>query len=76
MSNLYQLVLMLKNSKNPQSLLMNIFNNNSNNPVVQNLFSMINNKDTKGIEQLARNLAASKGINPDEMMKNIQNQFK
>lgn len=69
-----QLMQMLKGG-NPQQILSGMIQNN-NNPMLQNVMSMMNNNDSKGIEQLARNLCSSRGIDADELMKNVQNQFK
>lgn len=66
---------LLKSGGNPQQILSNMLKGN-NNPMVQNIISMMNNNDSKGIEQLARNLCRSKGIDPDQMMNDIQNRFK
>lgn len=66
---------LLKSGGNPQQILSNMLKWN-NNPMAQNIISMMNNNDSKGIEQLARNLCRSKGIDPDQMMNDIQNRFK
>lgn len=66
---------LLKSCGNPQQILSNMLKGN-NNPMAQNIISMMNNNDSKGIEQLARNLCRSKGIDPDQMMNDIQNRFK
>lgn len=66
---------LLKSGGNPQQILSNMLKGN-NNPMAQNIISMMNNNDSKGIEQLARNLCRSKGIDPDQMMNDIQNRFK
>ena len=36
---------------------------------------MANKGDTKGVEQLARNLCKEKGINVDDAVRQIKNQF-
>ena len=40
----------------------------SNNPIMKNTFDMMNRGDSKGLEQLARNLCKEKGLNPEEIM--------
>lgn len=40
-----------------------------------NLINLMNNKDQKGIEQMARNLAKEKGVDPDKMYQQIKNQL-
>lgn len=66
---------LLKSGGNPQQILSNMLKGN-NNPMAQNIINMMNNNDSKGIEQLARNLCRSKGIDPDQMMNDIQGRFK
>ena len=43
--------------------------------MARNVMQMAQNGDTKGIEQMARNLCREKGLNPDEAMNQIKNQF-
>lgn len=46
-----------------------------NNPVAGNLINLINAKDEKGIEQLARNLAKEKGMDADKLYNQIKGNF-
>ena len=69
-----QLIQMIKGG-NPQQILSNMLQQNTN-PMAQNIIGLINNQDNKGIEQLARNICASKGIDADELMNNVKNQNK
>lgn len=63
-------------SKNPQQALMNVLNQQSrNNPILKNVFDMVQNGDSKGIEEMARNLAKEKGVNADEAVQQIRKQF-
>lgn len=63
-------------SKNPQQAMMNILNQQSrNNPILKNVFDMVQNGDSKGIEEMARNLAKEKGINADEAVQQIRKKF-
>ena len=59
-------------SSNPTQLINRILGNN---PMASNLVNMLNNKDQKGIEEMARNLAKEKGQDPDKMFNNIKQQF-
>lgn len=59
-------------TSNPQQIINKVLGNN---PMAGNLMSMINNKDTKGIEQMARNLAKEKGQDPDKMYNDIKSRF-
>lgn len=73
--NPLQLVSMLKNG-NPQQVLGNILQNQiGNNPIGNNLLSMMKNNDRNGIEQLARNLSKEKGIDADKMFNEIKSMF-
>lgn len=58
--------------QNPQQVLTQMFGNN---PMVGNLTKMINNKDSKGIEQMARNLAKEKGLDADELFKQYKSKL-
>lgn len=63
-------------SKNPQQALMNVLNQQSrNNPILKNVFDMVQNGNSKGVEEMARNLAKEKGINADEAVQQIRKQF-
>lgn len=63
-------------SKNPQQAMMNVLNQHSrNNPILKNVFDMVQNGDSKGIEEMARNLAKEKGINADEAVQQIRKKF-
>ena len=44
-------------------------------PEKQNAMSMVQSGNSKGIEQMARNLCKEKGINPDDVMKQIRGNF-
>ena len=45
------------------------------NPMIKNAISMAQSGNSKGIEQMARNLCKEKGINPDDVMKQIRGNF-
>lgn len=75
MMNPMNLIQMLKGG-NPTQMLMGMLRQQSgNNPVMQNALNMAEKGDSKGIENLARNLCKEQGVNPDEMFNNIKNQF-
>lgn len=68
---------MLQGMRNPQRFLQQIVGNNSvmSNPMIKNAMSMAQSGNSKGIEQMARNLCKEKGINPDDVMKQIKSRF-
>ncbi len=74
--NPMQLIQSLKGGGNPQQMLMNIMQQQSgNNPIMQNALEMMNKGDMQGVEDLARNLCKEKGINPDEAVTQLKQQF-
>ena len=68
---------MIQGIKNPQQFLQKIMGNSQmmQNPMIKNTVQMAQNGDTKGIEQLARNLCKEKGINADDMFNQMKNNF-
>ncbi len=59
-------------TSNPQQTINKVLGNT---PMSNNLIKMINGKDQKGIEQMARNLAKEKGLDADQVFNQIKNQF-
>ena len=59
-------------SANPQQVIGQMLGSN---PVASNLIGMVNNKDQKGIEQMARNLAKERGVDADKLYNQIKSQF-
>lgn len=61
---------------NPQQMLMSMMKQNAgNNPVLNNALNMAEKGDMDGVEQLAKNLCKERGIDPDNAVKQIMNQF-
>ena len=66
-NNMMQFMQAIRNGQNPQSLIMSMFQNSfGNNPIGQNLIAMAQKNDGKGIEQVARNLCAQRGLDFDK----------
>lgn len=63
--------------RNPQEFMQQAMQNSqiNQNPIAKNAFSMYQNGDSKGLENLARNLCAEKGINPEDVLKQIKSNF-
>lgn len=63
--------------RSPQQFLQSMIGNDQvmQNPMAKNAIGMAQNGDTKGIEQMARNLCREKGINPDEMINQIKSRM-
>ena len=75
MINPMMLMQMLRGG-NPQQAIMNAMRNQAGqNPVLNNALDMAEKQDAKGLEQLARNLCKSNGVNADDMVKQIKSQF-
>lgn len=75
MINPMMLMQMLRGG-NPQQAIMNAMRNQAGqNPVLNNALDMAEKQDSKGLEQLARNLCESNGVNADDMVKQIKSQF-
>lgn len=68
---------MMKNGGNPQQIFQQMMWNNPamNNPIMKNAFDMAQKGDSKGVEELARNLCREKGINPDEAIMKVKQQL-
>lgn len=68
---------MIQTIRNPQQFVQNMMNNSQamQNPMIKNAMGMMNSGDTKGLEQMARNLCKEKNINVDEAVQQIKAQF-
>lgn len=76
MMNPMQLIQMMKNSGNPQQMIMNMMKQQAgSNPVINNALQMMEKGDNAGLENLARNLCKERNINPDEAFNQIKGQF-
>jgi hypothetical protein len=74
--NPMQLIQLIKSGKNPQQLVMGILQQQSqNNPILNNAMNLASNGNISGLEMLARNLAAQRGIDFDKEMANLKNQL-
>ena len=74
--NPMQLIQMIKGGKNPQQLILNILQQQGqNNPIIRNAVNMAQNGNTSGLQMLARNLAAQRGLDFDKELANLKNQF-
>lgn len=71
--NPMQLINMIKGGLNPQQLLMNVLNQQGNNPILQNAMNMANSGNVSGLEMIAKNLASQRGINFEESTSNLKN---
>ena len=66
-NGLMQFIQMMRNGGNPQQMVINMLQQQAgNSPIGQNLLTMAKNNDGKGIEQVARNLCAQRGLDFDK----------
>ena len=74
MNNIFN---MLGAIKNPQNIVQQAMNNNQiiQNPIARNTIEMMQKGDSKGLESMARNLCREKGMDPDEILKQVKQQF-
>ena len=72
--NPMQIIQMIKSGSNPQQLIMS-FLQQQNNPMANNLLQMAQNGNTNGIEQIARNLCAQKGLDFDKEFNSFKQQL-
>lgn len=76
MINPMQMIQMMRSGGNSQQAIINMMKQQAgNNPVMNNAINMMEKGDNAGIEQLARNLCKERGINPDDMLSQVKNQF-
>lgn len=63
--------------RNPQEFMSQAMNNNQimQNPLAKNVFEKIQNGDTKGLEEMGRNLCKENGIDADEALKQVKSMF-
>lgn len=74
--NPMQLIQMIKGGTNPQQLISQILPQFQGIPLVQNAYNMMQNGNTKGLEQIARNLSKQRGIDFDTEFNNFKNSFR
>lgn len=74
--NPFQLIQMIKSGQNPQQLVMSILQQQSQkNPILNNAMNLAQGGDAQGLEMLARNLAAQRGLDFDTEFANFKKQF-
>lgn len=71
-----QLIQIFKGGNPQQAIIGMLQQNSKGNPMMENVMSMMNNKDSAGLEQIARNLCRSKNLDADALYKQISEQFK
>ena len=75
--NPMQIMQLIKGGGNPQQLVMNMLNQQSQqNPMYANIMKLAQNKDTAGLERIARNLAQERGMDFDKEFANFKQNFR
>lgn len=74
MNNIFNMIGAIKN---PQAFLQQAMNNSQimQNPIAKNTFEMMQKGDSQGLEKMARNLCREKGMDPDEVLRQVKQQF-
>lgn len=74
--NPMQLIQMIKGGQNPQQLVMSLLQNQmGNTPMGQQLMSLMQGGDQAGLETLARNLCAQRGLDFDKEFASFKQQI-
>ena len=74
--NPMELIQMIKNGSNPQHLMLSILEQKAQgNPVYENLMKLAKENKTAEIEQFARNLAQSQGLDFDKEFNAFRHKF-
>lgn len=74
--NPMQLLQMIKGGSNPQQLIMSVLEQQAqNNPMYANIMKLAKNKDSEGLEKIARNLARERGLDFDKEFANFRQNF-
>lgn len=70
-------VMLAQMVRNPQVFMQRAMNDSQlmQNPIAKNTLEMMQKGDSKGLEELARNVCKEKGINPDDALKQMKSQF-
>nr|DAF43196.1 MAG TPA: hypothetical protein [Siphoviridae sp. ctLeh52] len=68
---------MLRGMGSPRQFIQNMMGNSQimSNDMVKNAYGMAQKGDFQGVEDLARNICKTQGINPDDVMRQIKSQF-
>lgn len=68
---------MLKGMGSPRQFIQSMMGNSQimSNDMVKNAYGMAQKGNFQGVENLARNICEAKGINPDDVMRQIKSQF-
>lgn len=63
---------------NPMMIIQQLLGNNptmKNNPMINNAMNMAQSNDVDGLKKMAENLAKSKGVNLDDVQRQVMQRF-
>lgn len=74
--NMMHFMQMMKAAHNPQQAVMNMLENQiGQNPMAKNLLELAKHNDTKGVENVARNIMKEQGLDFDKEFNNFKQMF-
>lgn len=75
--NIFQIISQIKSGRNPEQIIVQFLEQSdyNNNPILMNLISLAKQGKGKEIEDFARNIAKSQGIDFDKEFSQFKNQF-
>lgn len=71
-------IIQMMTSGNPQQAIQNIIERNpniQNNPLAQNAIKMYQNRDTRGLQNMAENMCKERGITVDQAKQQVMSMF-
>lgn len=73
--NIQQLMQLLRSKPNPQQFILGMLEQQNTNPFFNNLYQLAKNKDTRELEQIARNLVNERGLDFDTEFNSFKQMF-
>lgn len=75
--NPMQLIQLLRSKRNPQQFMIQMLQQNAQgNPILENALNMVNQGNYAGLEEIARNVCKEKGLNYDESINGLAQNFR
>jgi len=74
--NPMQFMQLIQSKPNPQQFVMEMLGQQTSNPFFANLYQMAKNNDSRGLEQIARNLVKERGLDFDTEFNSFKQMFR
>jgi len=74
--NPIQFMQLIQSKPNPQQFVMEMLGQQTSNPFFANLYQMAKSNDSKGLEQIARNLVKERGLDFDTEFNSFKQMFR